>query len=550
MSRTLQFAAIMIESFCTQMSCYKSFVNMVLITPKRLFNVDTMETVMYKDVVDDVKENGYVAISHVWGNQKKYVPKGVGVTGGVTWTIPLSDPDKMFRVKDAMSRYKEKYCWFDVLCMPQDKQNEINEEIPFMGDYYAGADIVLVLATMDVVISKIFGRWYDMMDDVMKKNRYFTNEELDWIESYNTDLLDISEETWFKRLWTWQEAVMAKELILVCGNGVHIQLFDVSRKISLMYELGADTRHLFGESGYIITNVLSSINSRTHGYLNLAGVMVRSSKRDSFKPQDKFYGVFGVLGYKDFPVNYEIKMDDLNIAIVKYAHSKGDVSWLSVGGDLGAGFIQPMYKPFQKVGWGWKEDAPGVCEIRLEGEIMYINAWPFAKVICCGEPMYVDVDAGGHIGEMYKTFKHWGLGIGRIVKCMTSYTTTPNDVEAIQAVLESYVGNRELLVSFRTKPNTNKRRLSAIDRLAIEQDSEEMTVIKATTWENKDVALRVVGNVGIGDQIMLVRTTDRAGRCLGIVVDKYFRRKGVCLYEKMEMSEEMLSRYTPQEFPL
>src|SRR5688500_17386034 len=75
-----------------------------LATPKRLFDTKTMKTVMYEDAVD-VEKEGYVAISHVWGSQRKYVPKGVGVMGGVTWTIPLSDPEKMKRVKNAMSQY-------------------------------------------------------------------------------------------------------------------------------------------------------------------------------------------------------------------------------------------------------------------------------------------------------------------------------------------------------------------------------------------------------------------------------------------------------------
>jgi hypothetical protein len=59
------------------------------------------------------------------------------------------------------------------------------------------------------------------------------------------------------------------------------------------------------------------------------------------------------------------------------------------------------------------------------------------------------------------------------------------------------------------------------------------------------------GNADVGDQIMLLRMTDLDGRSLGIVVDKYFRRKGVYVCEKIEMTEEeAVFRYIPQEFPL
>lgn len=46
-----------------------------------------------------------------------------------------------------MKHYEMGYCWLDILCMPQDKQDEIDQEVGFMGDYYAGADYMLVLPT-------------------------------------------------------------------------------------------------------------------------------------------------------------------------------------------------------------------------------------------------------------------------------------------------------------------------------------------------------------------------------------------------------------------
>src|SRR5688572_7866042 len=131
------------------------------LTPcKRLFHVPSMSTVIYKDNADDIKKKGYVAISHVWGNQKMFTADELGVKSGVDWKIPLSNSNKMSRLKNAMMEYEKEYCWFDVLCMPQDKQDEINLEIPFMGDYYAGADITLVLSDENYVISKDYIQWY------------------------------------------------------------------------------------------------------------------------------------------------------------------------------------------------------------------------------------------------------------------------------------------------------------------------------------------------------------------------------------------------------
>ena len=78
---------------------------------------------MYDDVADDVKKKGYVAISHVWGNQIPHPANTLGITG-VNWDIPLSNPDKISRLVDAMMEYDMEYCWFDVLCIPQGKENQ------------------------------------------------------------------------------------------------------------------------------------------------------------------------------------------------------------------------------------------------------------------------------------------------------------------------------------------------------------------------------------------------------------------------------------------
>jgi hypothetical protein len=191
-----------------------------LTPPKRLFDINLMKTVMYEDIVDDVKEKGYVAVSHVWGDSKDWTwstAKQMGITG-LDWKVPLSNLNKMNQIKRAMETFGKEYCWLDVLCMPQgeDRQWEVNLEIPFMGDYYAGADMVLVLATVDPVISEDFTKWYNLMDDVMENKRNFTKKEVKWLyPNPMVNLLDMSGEKWFTRLWTLQEAIMAKNLILV-----------------------------------------------------------------------------------------------------------------------------------------------------------------------------------------------------------------------------------------------------------------------------------------------------------------------------------------------
>jgi hypothetical protein len=527
-----------------------------LATPKRLFDIHHMKTVMYADVVDDVKEKGYVAISHVWGDQNIYTAEELEIKGGVTWEIPLSNQDKISRTKNFMSQYKMKYCWFDVLCMPQGEHNQwqVNLEIPFMGDYYAGASIVAVLAAVEPVVSEDFGRWYYMMNDVANKERDFTTEEREWIYSHDkVDLLDVAKDKWFTRLWTLQEAVMAKNLIFACNNGENLNLLDIAAKIGWMTRLGVPQIRMFAGSGRLIADIDIARHNRTIKHVDLMQVMRESSMRDCFKPQDKFYGTLGVLGYKNFPVSYDINLDDLGKAIVKYAYSKGDISWLAVGENIGSGFIQPMDKPFSYIGWGWREEIPGICGIRLEDDMLQINAWPFAQVV---HENIMRSSKARTAGDMYGIFKSWNLDIKDIITIITGFATMSDDeFEVVEAFLERDIGNHEAIQAVIAKfgPTVTDKYIGTFGGNISKTQvgiGGKITIIKAITQENRNIPLIVYGDAGIGDQIMLIRTIDAGNRMLGIVVDEYSKRKGVCLYEKIEMTKEEISLFIPQKFLL
>ena len=98
---------------------------------------------------------------------------------------------------------------------------------------------------------------------------------------------------------------------------------------------------------------------------------------------------------------------------------------MSIGGDIGSGFIQPMDKPFPYVGYGWEKNIPGVC---LEDEIMYINSWSFAEVVCHEKVIYKECSDGLGL-SMYKIFKNWGFDGKVIVKQSASEAMSDGEVD-------------------------------------------------------------------------------------------------------------------------
>lgn len=52
-----------IKALYTTTLCRKFLIGMSLTPPKRLFDVESMKTVMYDDVKSDVEKNGYIHTS-------------------------------------------------------------------------------------------------------------------------------------------------------------------------------------------------------------------------------------------------------------------------------------------------------------------------------------------------------------------------------------------------------------------------------------------------------------------------------------------------------
>lgn len=527
---------------------------MSIIPPKRLFHIPSMSTVIYEDVFDDVKNKGYIAISHVWGEQKKYKPDDLEIVGGIDWKIPLSDIGKMSRVVNAINHFKKEYCWFDVLCMPQgeDRQWEVNLEIPFMGDYYSGADITLVLGTIEHNPSESFKKWYDIMEDALETQRELTREEDLWIITYKGScLLDISKDLWFTRVWTWQEAVMSKKVIFLCNNGSHLDLSDIVKKVSYMHKM--DTSHpiyLFEQSSQKLVILGNAIEVYEDGSADLTDIL---TTRSCFKIHDKFYGMLGILGYKDFTVDYDISIEELNKRIAQYAYSKGDISWISIGGNAGGGFIQPLYEELVYVGDYWEEDVPGICGIKFEDNFLCINAMSFATVVSRKSSKF-HVYCDEFVGWCVRTFREWEFDDDIIVNTMTNFVDiSDTTVQATKICLDRLANNKDY---GEIGDEINAMFLEDDDPyywgevrniLSLDDSPECSTIVKVTSnITGESLPLMIYGDADKGDEIMLVKLHS-GNKILGIVANNCFERKGICICKRVDLSDDL---YTLRKFLL
>lgn len=516
---------------------------MALTPPKRLFHIPSMSTVMYVDVADNVTSKGYAAVSHVWGNQKLYSADELGIDGGVSWEIPLSNPNKICRLVNAMNHHKMEYCWWDILCMPQDKQNEINLEIPLMGDYYSGADITFVLSDQEYTITDEYKTWCSMMSNIVESGRDITKEEDLYMCGKGSELANFSVDPWVERVWTFQETALSRKIILSSLNGDYInltQMFGIARWI-----LGGNMKYglSFRNSLPILAAFGSfTINRKLHG-LDLVDVLSGSCTRCCHKTHDRFYGVFGILGYKDFLVDYDIEMDDLNKKVAQYAYSKGDISWIAISGSTGTGFLQPMYEKFQAES-GWKAVRPSAGLITIEDGYLHMKMLEFGEISRYERYNFTDKLDCEEIRRIIRLSMHWGFSNLDVVVAMGKYNPDGKYMGEAMLFFDQFVAGVSVLEisKFLSPSNSGNlpftsrdlshirgRTLSLLELICLNLSADASVHIIEIVGTSGDKHLVIVyGNVDIGDRIMVPVMRDTLDRRLGIVVSKLGKRKSIC----------------------
>ena len=139
----------------------------------------------------------YVAISHVWSG---------GLGNPTKNSLPSCQLEKIRKCVTELGLDNDPPFWIDTLCVPQRRHGK-KLAVSKMKRTYQDAARVMVLDTQLMQTSIEFQRWQLPATD--HKRIGFAKEFL----------LRIATSSWMRRLWTFQEGAIARELVFVFGNG-------------------------------------------------------------------------------------------------------------------------------------------------------------------------------------------------------------------------------------------------------------------------------------------------------------------------------------------
>lgn len=179
--------------------------------------------------------------------------------------------------------------WVDAICINQDDVNERNHQVHIMRKIYSNAASVIVWLGPESKSSRA------AMDLIITCNQSSDDELLHGKENALMGLSDIFQRSWWKRIWIVQEAVVARELVIFCGNYILPWSF-ISRVCVQIRrnEFSRDARsQLLRSSGYRNFTALEGFR-REHGTTSLTKYLKCTRDYEASDMRDKLYALIGV----------------------------------------------------------------------------------------------------------------------------------------------------------------------------------------------------------------------------------------------------------------
>lgn len=269
-------------------------------------NVDSAPLLCQLHIVSLDDNPVYEALSYRWGNIND------------TKTITLCGQSfkvtsNAFHALEALRLDTEsRFLWVDAICIDQKNLEERSHQVNIMGNIYSNALNVRV--------------WLES-DYKCNIAPYVLSHASDYSLHFDEEIRNIvmgaiSMSSWWRRVWTAQEAVLAKELMFHTGKD-HFTLHELQKFLSAM------TRHLSAENrccrryfvgfgdepletfSYFISDLLQRRADLHKSGFQLSELIKAYTHRDSTDLRDKVFGFIGLA--KDAPdniVRYDLSLVD------------------------------------------------------------------------------------------------------------------------------------------------------------------------------------------------------------------------------------------------
>ncbi|KAF2662627.1 HET-domain-containing protein [Lophiostoma macrostomum CBS 122681] len=253
--------------------------------------------------VDLAEAPPYEALSYAWGSFQER--SSLLIDGN-----PVEIHSGLFdAIHTLRSPTSERLIWADAICINQYDMEERNHQVKIMSEIYHSAKSVTVY------LGKSSGR----TEEGMQALQFFLDarsplEHPPWESSTTLEvelgLMDIIGRPWFERIWTVQEATLARHTTFVCGDHQVAYRVDLRTMRSIVFRIKSSaTSPYFSTSTDEMRRLdwsplLMILETQLRQAARREGVVLRRNHLDlafdfrqriSTDPRDKYYAIFGIV---------------------------------------------------------------------------------------------------------------------------------------------------------------------------------------------------------------------------------------------------------------
>lgn len=268
----------------------------------------------------------YQALSYVWGDATKTIPLRVGDS---MLSITTNLKQALLHVSRLPNRCD--WLWVDAICINQKDNDEKSSQVAFMREIYnkatsvlawlgpADADSTKAMQSLEILGKAILhGNIISRFPTAYMKNQkeraylqdFFKRIDYGLEASHDIALAPIcalTKREWWKRLWTFQEVVLSRDAIILCGsNSIRAVVFDgaihgirILSKLEFSYEMSNILKEILSTCLYVIyiwtaycfpegSDLRQSLE-----ILELLGI-ISVQGRNCSDPRDRIYGLLGI----------------------------------------------------------------------------------------------------------------------------------------------------------------------------------------------------------------------------------------------------------------
>ncbi|KAH8722585.1 heterokaryon incompatibility protein-domain-containing protein [Phaeosphaeriaceae sp. PMI808] len=277
--------------------------------------------------VDLLQAPPFEALSYAWGGYNEHA--AVKVNGK-----PLKINLGLFNALHTLrSQDSPRIIWADALCINQCDCSEKSDQISIMGKTYETAENVAIY----------LGKPNERSEEGMRCLKFFVDSSRSlgdppWLHSdfpqVEESLTDILARTWFQRIWTVQEATLARNTTLVCGGHQVSWRCDLQTMRSIIFRIKASAISPYFSSPSASTQtstlnwspLLEILETQMRQAARREGVTLRRNHLDvafdfrhkkAMEPRDKYFAIFGIIendqgGQLTLAPNYDIPLEELH----------------------------------------------------------------------------------------------------------------------------------------------------------------------------------------------------------------------------------------------